>query len=247
MQLFTQDLVAPPQLDTAVARSLLLAVTEGRLEETFRIHTPASVVAFGRHDVVTPGYHEAVAVARALEFEAVERIAGGRAAVFHPRTIAVSWTLPAYDPVQGIRRRFAHMADAIAAALQSLGVDAQVGQVEGEYCPGEFSVNAAAATKVAGLGQRLARKAAHVGGVIVVGDSARVSEVLIPVYQALGLSWDPATAGAVEDEVGRVKQSDVVEALITALGLSDLERSPIDEETLGAARSLAADHLSPSQ
>jgi len=247
MQLLTQDHATPPGLDTAIARALLLGVSEGRLGETFRVHTPARVVAFGRHDVVTPGYDRAVAAARALNFEAVERIAGGRAAVFHPATIALSWTLPLDDPVQGIKERFDRIAGAIAMALAHLGVDARVGEVAGEYCPGEFSVNARGVTKLAGLGQRLARKAAHVGGVIVVGDSASVRDVLIPVYDALSLGWDPATAGAVEDEIGAVEQSQVVEAVIAALELDDVESSAVDEGTMALARSLAADHLAPSQ
>ena len=53
-------------------------------------------------------------------------------------------------------------------ALCSLGVDARIGEVAGEYCPGKYSVNARGATKIMGVGQRLARHAAHVGGVIVV-------------------------------------------------------------------------------
>ena len=34
------------------------------------------------------------------------------------------------------------MADGIASALRGLGVDAHVGAVPGEYCPGDHSVNA---------------------------------------------------------------------------------------------------------
>ena len=87
------------------------------------------------------------------------------------------------------------------AALARLGVDARVGEVPGEYCPGAFSVNARGRTKLAGVGQRLISGAAHLGGVVVVRDSAGVRDVLIPVYEALGLEWDPETTGSVEDEV----------------------------------------------
>ena len=85
-------------------------------------------------------------------------------------------------------------------------MDARVGEVPGEYCPGEYSVNAARpAASSSGIGQRVIKGAAHIGGVIVVAGRERVRDVLVPVYEALGLEWDPATAGSVEDEVGPVR------------------------------------------
>jgi hypothetical protein len=67
------------------------------------------------------------------------------------------------------------------------------------------------------VGQRVVRGAAHVGGVIVVEGSARVRAVLEPVYAAMGLAFDPATAGAVEDEIGPVAPERVAEALLAEL------------------------------
>ena len=40
-------------------------------------------------------------------------------------------------------------------ALQRLGLDARLGELAGEYCPGEFSVNLAGRSKVMGVGQRV--------------------------------------------------------------------------------------------
>ena len=37
-----------------------------------------------------------------------------------------------------------------------------------------------------GVGQRLVRGAAHVGGVVVVDQGDRIRDVLLPVYDALG-------------------------------------------------------------
>jgi hypothetical protein len=93
-------------------------------------------------------------------------------------------------------------------------VDARVGEVPGEYCPGEHSVNARGKTKLAGIGQRILLHAAHVGGVIVVGESERVRDVLIPVYRALELDWDPATVGSVEDEAPGARWEDVEQAIL---------------------------------
>jgi hypothetical protein len=52
-----------------------------------------------------------------------------------------------------------------------------------------------------GVGQRIIEGAAHVGGVIVVSGSDRVREVLVPVYRALGLEWNPDTVGSLEDDI----------------------------------------------
>ena len=95
----------------------------------------------------------------------------------------------------------------IERALRTLGVDARIGEVPGEYCPGDYSINARGETKLAGLGQRIIKGASHIGGVIVVGGAGRMRDVLVPVYEALGLDWDPGTTGSIEDEVraGRVR------------------------------------------
>ena len=66
----------------------------------------------------------------------------------------------------------------------------------------------------------------------------------MPVYRALGLDWDPATAGAVADEVPGTTVDDVLEALRGAYA----ERyrpveGGLDEETLALARRLAPQHL----
>ncbi len=95
------------------------------------------------------------------------------------------------------------MADLIAAALRGLGVDARVGEVPGEYCPGAYSVNARGAVKLSGIGQRMIRGGAHMGGVVVASGGREVARALEPVYEALELEWDPSTSGDVSEEVGR--------------------------------------------
>jgi lipoate-protein ligase A len=135
------------------------------------------------------------------------------------------------------------MADLIAAALGGLGVDARVGEVPGEYCPGAYSVNARGAAKLAGVGQRMIRGGAHMGGVIVASGGREVARVLEPVYRALELDWDPATSGSVSDELRRkVDVGEVEEALIAELGKRyELVGAELDEETMRlAAESLEA-------
>jgi octanoyl-[GcvH]:protein N-octanoyltransferase len=233
-----------PARDTAVSRAVLLGVGAGEEPETFRLHRTADLVAFGPHDRVAPGYARAVAAARAHGFGAIERLAGGRAAVFHAGTLAFSWAIPDPEPTAGIRTRFAELADLVVTAFRSLGLDARVGEVAGEYCPGEWSVNARGAVKLMGVGQRLVRGAAHVGGVIVVTDAARIRDVLVPVYDALDLEWDPTTAGSIEDELHRpVPLSEVAAAVRAELARRrEVVDGPLGSAVLARADELEADH-----
>lgn len=230
-------------MDTAVSRALLLRAGAGEVAETIRLYAPGPVLAFGRRDVLSAGYPEAVEAARAAGFVPVERLAGGRAAVFHEGTIAFAWTIPDPDPTSRTTARFVDLAATVVAALAFLGVDARIGEVAGEYCPGEYSVNARGSVKLMGVGQRLARRAAHVGGVIVVSGPERIRRVLEPVYAALGLEWDPATVGAVDREAPGVTVGVVISAVLAALGARhDLIPGRLDPATVSLARTLAPEH-----
>jgi len=203
--------------DVAVSRAVLREVAEGSRPETLRLYRPDDVVAFSTTDLRRPGFARAARAARRAEFDAALRLAGGAAAVFTTETIAFAWCTPETDERAGIRARFARTADWVARALRRLGVDARVGEVPGAYCPGDWSVNARGQRKLMGVGQRVVRGAAHTGGVIVVGASGRVRAVLEPVYAELGFAFDPASTGAIEDEVGPIALEAVREALVGEL------------------------------
>ena len=247
LRLLTESFPDDAALDTAVSRALMLRVAAGELPETLRIWRPASIVAFGRRDAVSPGYPAAVRAARTRGFEAIERLAGGRAAVFHEHTIAFAHAVPDPDPRSRVDERFEATAELMATAFSRLGVDARVGEVPGEYCPGAHSVNAGGARKLMGVGQRLVAGGVHVGGVVVVGGADRVREVLVPVYEALELEWRPATTGSVVEEApGTTWEgvSDVIEAEYARR--HGLEPARLDGGTLALARTLAPEHLSPA-
>jgi lipoate-protein ligase A len=231
-------------LDTALSRAMLMRASEGHLPETFRIHVPGRIVAFGKHDTLMPGYPAAVQAAVDHGFAPVLRLVGGRAAVFHERTLAFSWTIPGQDPTRGIRDRFATVSGLIVRAFGHLGIEARVGEIPGEYCPGEFSVNLADRVKVMGVGQRLGRRAAHIGGVIVIADAELVRRVLDPVYRELGLDWRPATAGSLADADPSVDTTEVTAAIISEIGtFAATEDGEIDHETIELARAFVSDHL----
>jgi octanoyl-[GcvH]:protein N-octanoyltransferase len=229
-----------------VSRAVLLRVADGELPETIRITRPPAMVAFGRQDVASANYLEGVKAARANGFEAIERLAGGRAAVFHEQTLAIAHARPDEDPQAHIYPRFEEASAWIERSLKRLGVDARVGEVPGEYCPGGYSVNARGERKLAGIGQKLIKRGGHLGGVLVVENGARVREVLVPVYQALGLEWNPNTAGAVADEAPGTSLDDAEQAMIAELEeLYDVEDAPLDSETVAMARRLAPEHHAP--
>ena len=236
-----------PVFDTAISHALLRRADRGEIGETLRVSVPARMVAFGSQDVAGAGYQEAAVEARRRGFAAIERLAGGRAAVFHSGTISFSWTVPDLEPRAGITTRFKEIADVAAAALESLGVEAHIGEVPGEYCPGTYSVNARRQRKIAGVGQRVIAGAAHIGGVIVVNDSAAIRDVLVPVYAALGVPWEPMTAGSIEDELGAPRDIEkVADAFVAEFAdRFALEEGLLDDPTLAEAETLAPGHASP--
>ena len=242
--LSTEAFSEHPALDVAVSHAALTAVANGEIGGVFRLHVPAPVVAFGRADRVQPGYPNAVRAARAHGFGAIERLAGGRAAVFHESTLAFSMAVADESPRSGIHERFEMIAGVMARAFQALGVDARIGEIPGEYCPGSWSVNVGGRVKVMGVGQRLVRGAAHLGGVIVVDDGERIRDVLIPVYRALRIDWDPRTSGALADRAPGLDNAKVSKSVIRALGaVFEIERGPMPEGVIAQAQSLIPDHL----
>jgi lipoate-protein ligase A len=229
-----------PELSTAISRAILIRAARGELPPTIRIHQPGREVAFGRQDVASPGYEAASQAARDQGFAAVERLAGGRAALFHEGTIAFARAYPDPEPPRRTYDRFEEMAGAVSGALKRLGVDARVGEVPGEYCPGAYSVNARGATKLSGIGQRMIRGGAHVGGVVVASGEKLLADVLDPVYAALELDWDRATSGSVSAEAGNdVSTDELMEALIAELAEShELVQADVDEVTVSLAHEL---------
>lgn len=237
---------ASATLDIAVSRAILQGASEGEEPETLRVFKPADMVAFGPQDIRADGYPKAVAATRAGGFEAINRLAGGRAAVFHEETIAFAWTIPDPNPRADVDSRFDEIADIVVTVFRRIGIDAYIGEVSGEYCPGKHSVNARGATKLMGVGQRIISRAAHVGGVVVTGGSQRIRDILVPVYDALALNWQPNTVGSVEDELGSVSYEDVRQSIVDEFASRyDLYEAPLNDETLALAKELAPEHIAP--
>ncbi|MBM6621324.1 lipoate--protein ligase family protein [Micrococcaceae bacterium RIT802] len=205
---------------------LLERVRDGDGGATLRLYRPEPTVAFGQRDIRLPGYDAATSSARELGFAPVVRKAGGRAAAYHRGTLIVDHVEPAGQAMMGHQERFRVLGELYANALRSLGIDAAVGEIPGEYCPGEFSVHgvpgtasvATAPVKLVGTAQRVVAGAWLFASVFVVEDSAPLRRVLEAVYRDMALPMDPSTAGAAEDLVPGTSVADVEAALLAAYG-----------------------------
>ena len=232
-----------PALDLALAPALLARVAAGVRPPLVRVYRPWPTVAFGRRDSFLPGFAQATAGAERHGFAPVIRSAGGRAAAYHEDCLVIEEIVASADATAGIQDRFAGEAESQAQALRELGVDARVGPVPGEYCPGEFSVNARGQSKLIGAAQRIIRGAWLFSSVVVVDGSARLRAVLEDVYAALALDWDSASVGAIADERARLSVSEVQDALLGAAAARyRLAPARLSADDLTAGRELLGRH-----
>lgn len=237
MQLLRSGEAGSAALELAISHALLTRVSKRELPSTLRIYRPRPTVAFGKLDRLSPGFAAAVAAARTHGYEPVLRLPGGHAAAYNAESIGIDVVWALDDPATGTHDRFAREGERLAAALAGLGVDARVGEVPGEYCPGAYSVNARGRVKLIGTAQRLVRGAALLGASVVVGGGPSIRTVLRDVYAALEFEWDESTAGALDEEVAGVGLDAVEAAVVAAYG--ELEPASLDAETLALAAQLA--------
>lgn len=188
------------------------------------VRRPGPTAAFSRRDSLTPGFPAAAAAAARHGFEPIIRPVGGRLAAYHDEALVIDVAGRHDDPRRDVLHRFRTFATAVASGLGALGMDARVGPVPGEYCPGQFSVNAEGRTKIAGTAQRVTRRAFLFSAVVLVGNPEPVRAVLTDTYPLLGLAWDEGTVGCVGDHVRGAGIDDVHRTLVDALS----EILPID-------------------
>jgi lipoate-protein ligase A len=230
-------------LDVAIAHALLQRVSAGAAAPTLRLYRPAPTVAFGRLDALRPGFAAAVRAAREHGFQPVLRAPGGQASAYQEESVVLDLVMADADAITGVQTRFAELADLLAGALRSLGVDARVGAVPGEYCPGAHSVNAGGRVKLVGTAQRIVKGGWLFAASVVVREPEPVRAVLEAVYDRLGVAWDPSTVGSVADAVPAVARAGVEDAFVRAFSERHrLAPAPLDAATVAAARRLAPAH-----
>ncbi|MBT8160366.1 lipoate--protein ligase family protein [Arthrobacter sp. GN70] len=215
-----ESLGATEDLDFGI--ELLNRARRGLLAPTLRLYRPQPTVAFGQRDAKLAGFPAAAEACRELGFEPLIRKAGGRAAAYHRGTLVIDHVEPHVDAIAGAKARFALFGELLAGALRRVGLQAGVGEIPGEYCPGEFSVHGldpdfpAHQIKLIGTAQRVVSGGWLFSSVVVVEDSAPIRAVLTASYEALGLEWDPSTAGAANDLLPQLDVPAVEDAIIAA-------------------------------
>jgi len=220
---------------------LVRRVSDGSLTEALRVYRPAApVVVFGRRDTRLPGFAAAVRAARAAGFEPLVRAVGGRPVAYTTEAVVVDHVKHERLAPDGMDTRFKEFGLMYADVLQDLGIDARVGAVPGEYCPGAHSVNARGVVKLVGTGQRVVRNGWLFSALIVVGDDARLRPLLTDVYGHLDLPFDPASLGSLSTEVPGLTVDTVEQKVLQAYGAGSPQ--PVDDATLELAAELAADH-----
>ena len=233
-----------PALDLALARAMLTEARGGQVEEALRIYRPASpVVVFGRRDTRLPGFERAVAAARGAGFEPVVRATGGRAVAYTGAALVVDHVRHETGSLGGQDARFAEFGQLFVDLFRGLGVDARLGAVPGEYCPGAHSVNARGTEKLVGTAQRMVPGAWLFSSLIVVGDEERLRPVLAEVYHCLGQEFDEGSVGSLAREAPGL-DLDTVEASVVDAYLAGASAVPVpvDPSLLETARSLVVQH-----
>ena len=237
-----------PLLDAALGPAMLHQTTHGSQNgpETLRIYRPRPTLGFSGRDAASPGIAKAVAAARSMGFDPVRRGPGGRAAAYHQGALCLDHVGGDDPGPQQIRSRFLGFGELLTGALRKVGVNAELGPVPGEYCPGEFSVNDGRGHKLIGTAQRLVRGGWLFGTVILVTDPEPVRHVLTKVYDALGLDWEPSTVGAIETTVPGITVDDIKSAVLEAYaGLGQVIRGDLTNEVLELATIRIGRHRLP--
>ena len=235
-----QDVSLGVAEDLSYSTALLRAVQHGTLTGPIvRIYRPQPTVSFGQQDVRLDGYEQARQLGERHGFAPVVRRVGGRAAAYHPGSLVIDHIQPEDDAMFGFRNRFAYFGELLTATLQQLGVDAAVGEIPGEYCAGEYSVHAVLDSgqriKLAGTAQRVVKGAWLFSTSLVVENGRSVREVLTDVYAALGLDFEPSTAGAAADAVPGLTVDDVTDELLAQYQQRFLKGGHTGNDTYGLA------------
>jgi lipoate-protein ligase A len=231
-----------PVLDAAITHALLREVGAGERGPVARVFRPGPTMAFGRLDALALGYAAARAAAREHGFTPLLRIGGGHAAGYDEGSVLVEVIRPIGTIAEGIPERFADITALLVEALANLGISARVGELPGEYCAGDWSVNAAG-VKLAGTAQRSIRGASLVTAMVLVEHGARLRAALTDVYAALDMAWRPGTAGAANDIVGALTAGDAERTLIAGLAARErLTAGVLDPATLERADVLRSSH-----
>jgi len=231
-------LVAQPFDDPEVGFGLQQAVLEevgaGERGPVALIWTSSRYVGATRQETRLASFARATEAATALGFPVLVRNSGGGAVAANRGSLSFSLTFPVEDLRHGLYERYAEGLDLIVSALRRVGVGAERGEVEGEFCPGAYSVRSGGprGVKYAGLAQRVTRRAARLEALILVSETDEVRTVLERFYGLLGLPFRSGSVGDLPVDVPTVIRA-LSDEVLARYGATEVA---IGEETLNRAR-----------
>lgn len=218
--------------------ALLLRAPDAGWSQLVHIYVPhGPVVAFSGRDLRSPGIERATEVARAAGFDAVVRSPGGRMVAYDSGAVVIDHLDSTTDIRHAGRSTFAENADSHARVLRGLGdIDARVGEVDGEYCPGEFSVNVEGVAKVVGSAQRVTSTGSLFSTVVQVAVSDRVRAVITDVSEALGYDLRASSIAGLADYAPALTAEQVAAAFAADYrGRLDMTDGPLPAEVVAHA------------
>jgi len=199
-----------PAVDRERSRELLELAAE-RHSPHLRVWQPPRQIAFGRRDSSHSDYARACEHAQRRGIPTIERSTGGHAVFFTGNTVSLVLATPVDESRTGITDRYERTTESIHRALSTVGVDAEVGEPDGAFCPGTHSLSANG--KIVGLAQRVRRDVAVVAGIVVVRDHEEIADVLDPIYSALNIPFEPDATGSIA-RAGGVSDPEAVRTAI---------------------------------
>ncbi|MFS8096896.1 hypothetical protein LFM09_07105 [Lentzea alba] len=218
-----------------VTAALLLRTPDAEWSQLVHIYVPhGPTVAFSGRDLRSPGIAEATEVARAAGFETVVRSPGGRMVAYDSGAVVIDHLDRTTDIRHAGSATFAANAESHARVLRGLGdIDARIGEVDGEYCPGEYSINVGGVAKVVGSAQRVTATGSLFSTVVQVAVSDRVRAVMIDVSRALGYDLRESSIAGLADYAPGLTADEVAAAFaVDYRSRLDLTDEPLPAEVV---------------
>jgi octanoyl-[GcvH]:protein N-octanoyltransferase len=198
-----------PEDGFELQQAVLEEVASGERGPTALLWTTSRHVAATHSETRIKGFLETVRLAEEAGFPVFVRNSGGGAVTANDGSLSFSLTFPVEDLRHGLYERYTEGVELVASSLRRLGVEAEGGEVEGEFCRGTYSVRTGGkwGVKHAGLAQRVTRRAARLEALILVSKTAELVPVLEGFYGALGLPFRPGSVGDLPASVAEVTES----------------------------------------
>lgn len=236
MEILVAEPFDDPEDGFGLQQAVLEEVAAGERGPAALIWTSSRYVGATRQETRLSSFAAATEAASELGFPVLVRNSGGGAVAANRGSLSFSLTFPVEDLRHGLYERYSEGLDLIASALGRVGVEAERGEVEGEFCPGAYSVRSGGpkGVKHAGLAQRVTRRAARLEALLLVSETDEIGTVLERFYGLLGLPFSPGSVGDLPADVPMV-----IRALSEEVrGRYEASEGGIGEKTLMRARAL---------